>query len=398
MPLDVEIDPTTDGSVPRRVMILSAQMGEGHNAAAAALSEVIDELWPGCQVERLDTIELRGRRFARAARWAYSAQLTLVPWSYQIFYDALSRYDWVAALAKAAVATFFGRRLEAIAARRGDDLLISTYPFGSAAMDWLRANRGMTTPTVTYIPAFHVHPLWAYPGVDLHFVMYDTAAADARTAGFEKTMRLGAPPVRQGFGDGSKAEARAALGIPPERFVVLVTGGAWGLGHIADGVEALVHSRPPVHVLAVCGKNAGLSARLGANRASTGDRLRVFGYVDNMPELMSAADVVVTNGAGVTVLEALRTPRPVIAFSPLVGHGRAATSEMVRRDLALVADDVAGLVNQIRRLVTDETLLRRMEHAGRAWVEGRDLRDSVAEMAAMVRTRRASPPGAWRGG
>lgn len=396
MTSDSQVPPMGGTEVPRQVLILSAEMGEGHNAAARALTEAIHEVWPGCQVERLDTIELRGRRFARAARWAYGAQLSLVPWSYQIFYDALSRYDRFAALAKKVVGTFFGRRLEAVVAGRHDDLVISTYPFGSAALDWLRANRGVTTPSVTYVPAFHVHPLWAYTGVDMHFVMYDTAAADARTPGIEPGLRIGAPPVREGFGDYSKAEARASLRLPADEFVVLVTGGAWGLGHIGDGVEALLDVRPPVHVVAVCGKNAGLAARLRSASHTSRGRLAVHGYVDNMPELMAAADVVVTNGAGVTVLEALRTPRPVIAFSPLVGHGIAATDEMVRRDLALVANDVGELATQIQRLVTDETLLRRMEHAGRQWVEGRDLKDSVSEMETLMPdhsgvARRAEP-------
>ncbi len=52
-------------------------MGEGHNAAATALTEAIEECWPECQVERLDTMELRGVRFARAARWAYGFQLSV---------------------------------------------------------------------------------------------------------------------------------------------------------------------------------------------------------------------------------------------------------------------------------------------------------------------------------
>ena len=389
MNLETDTQPRPDSSLPRRVLILSAEMGEGHNAAAQAITETINEVWPGCEIDRLDTIELRGRRFARWARWAYGAQLTLVPWSYQVFYDALGRYDWFTRLAKAAVMKLFGRRLEAVAARRHDDLVISTYPFGSAALDWLRSHRGMTTPTVTYVPAFHVHPLWTYPGVDMHFVMYDTAAADARTAGIEEGLRLGAPPVRRGFGDFSKAEARERLGVSQQDFVVLISGGAWGLGHIDRGVEALLGVEPPVHVLAVCGKNTGLMAELEATRAGAPGRLTVFGYVDNMPELMAAADVVVTNGAGVTVLEALKTPRPVIAFSPLVGHGRAATAEMVRRDLALVADDATGLAHQVRRLVTDDTLLKRMERAGQDWVTGRHLRDSVAEMAELVRTRQS---------
>ncbi len=58
----------TDANVPRRVLIISAEMGEGHNAAATALTEAIEECWPQCTVHKLDTMELRGVRFARAAR------------------------------------------------------------------------------------------------------------------------------------------------------------------------------------------------------------------------------------------------------------------------------------------------------------------------------------------
>jgi diacylglycerol O-acyltransferase / wax synthase len=377
-----------DDNLPRSVVIISAEMGEGHNAAAAALTESIEECWPGCSVERLDTMELRGVRFAKAARWAYGFQLSVLPWSYEIFYDRLSRSDRFAGFAKRRLGAFFGRRLAKALDGRNPDLVISTYPFGSAALQWLRDHRGSTTLMVTYVPAFHVHPLWAYPGVDMHFVMYDSAGEHARMPGFDKTMRVGAPPVRRGFGDYSRAEARERLGFPADDFIVLLTGGAWGLGDIAPGAEALVKLEPPVHVVAVCGKNANLEADLRVLAASHQGRLTVYGYVSTMAELMAAANVVVTNGAGVTVLEALRTPRPVVAFAPLAGHGTACTAEMVRRDLAVQARDVPELVEQIRRLRTDPDWLRQMERAGESWVQGRDLRRSLAEIQAVYAARR----------
>jgi UDP-N-acetylglucosamine:LPS N-acetylglucosamine transferase len=376
-----------DDNVPERVLIISAEMGEGHNAAASALTEAIQESWPQCKVDKLDTMELHGVHFARAARWAYGFQLKAVPWTYEMFYDQLSRSDRFARAAKSAVGAFFGPRLAKVIDGRQPDLVISTYPFGSAALDWMREKRGFSTLTVTYCPAFHVHPLWVYPRIDLHFVMYDTAGEHARMRGFEQTMRLGAPPVRDEFGSMSRSQAREFLGLSPDGFVVLMTGGAWGLGDIAPGVEALSKMEPPVHVVAVCGKNATLEAELRSTAADSGGRLVVYGYVSTMPELMAASNVVVTNGAGVTVLEALRTPRPVVAFAPLAGHGTASTTEMLRRSLAVEARDVPGLVEQIRRLNTDPDLLRTMELAGESWVEGRDLRRSIGEIQALYALR-----------
>ncbi len=233
---------------------------------------------------------------------------------------------------------------------------------------------------MTYIPAFHVHPVWAYAGIDQHYVMYDTAPEHAQTAGFERTMRVGAPPVRDGFGTVSKSEARERLGLDPSKFILLVTGGAWGLGGIDDAVSALTSSDiERLQVLAVCGKSTKLLQHL-QSMGIPEERLRPFGYVNNMHEIMAAADVVVTNGAGVTVLEALKTPRPCIAFRPLAGHGKASTDEMMRRDLALTAHDVQELVSVTRELARDQMLMARMEHAGREWCRGRDLRDSVRQM------------------
>jgi diacylglycerol O-acyltransferase len=380
----------TRPDVPRNVVIISAEMGEGHNAAAAALTEAIEECWPGCRVEKLDTMELRGVRFAKAARWAYGFQLSALPWSYEIFYDKLSRSDRFASAAKSAVGSFFGHRLAKALDGKNPDLVISTYPFGSAALEWLRRHKGFSTLIVTYVPAFHVHPLWAYPGVDLHFVMYDTAGEHARMDGFERTMRLGAPPVRRGFGDFTRAQAREMLGIPADAFLVLMTGGAWGLGDIAAGADALVKLEPPVHVAAVCGKNASLEAELRSAAAGLNGRLIVYGYVTIMAELMAAANVVVTNGAGVTVLEALRTPRPVVAFAPLAGHGTACTAEMVRRDLAVQARNVPELVEQIRLLRTDPDLLHKIQLAGESWVQGRDLHRSIREIEALHVSRQVA--------
>ena len=203
-------------------------------------------------------------------------------------------------------------------------------------------------------------------------------------------MHIGAPPVRDGFGSVSKKDARERLGLDQDRFILLTTGGAWGLGGIDEAVQALTSSDiERLQVVAVCGRSTKLLHHLQSMGVPE-DRLIPYGYVNNMHEIMAAADVVVTNGAGVTVLEALRTPRPCICFKPLAGHGKAATDEMLTRDLALVANDVAQLVSVTRELATDQVLMARMEHAGREWCKGRELRDSVREMNELFPAAEAS--------
>src|SRR2546425_10093266 len=114
------------GRVPRRVLLVSADMGDGHNAAARALADVIERRWPGCVTKRVDTIELRGRRFGRMCRSAFRFQISRVPWTYQFFYDALRRHPWFTPASKRLVGWWFGPPLAREIRRFDPDLVIST--------------------------------------------------------------------------------------------------------------------------------------------------------------------------------------------------------------------------------------------------------------------------------
>jgi processive 1,2-diacylglycerol beta-glucosyltransferase len=75
-----------------------------------------------------------------------------------------------------------------------------------------------------------------------------------------------------------------------------------------------------VQVLAVAGRNARLEGRLRA-AASHRPRLHVFGYTEQIPALMAAADLVITS-SGDTCAEARLVGRPLLLLDVVQGHGR----------------------------------------------------------------------------
>src|SRR5712691_2494968 len=96
---------------PKCVLILSADMGEGHNAAAALLRATMLDLWPGCRVVQIDTMKLRGARFAATTRAAYELEIRRAPWLYQRTFDAIIDHPTFAEVGKGVVSEFFGRPL-----------------------------------------------------------------------------------------------------------------------------------------------------------------------------------------------------------------------------------------------------------------------------------------------
>jgi len=99
---------------------------------------------------------------------------------------------------------------------------------------------------------------------------------------------------------------------------VLLMSGSWGLGPLAAAASSLADAG--VHVLAVAGRNRKLARKLSAVAAAQ-PRVRPFGFTDRIPDLMSAADLVITS-SGDTCAEARTIGRPLLLLDVVQGHGR----------------------------------------------------------------------------
>ncbi len=77
---------------------------------------------------------------------------------------------------------------------------------------------------------------------------------------------------------------------------------------------------------------------------------RVLGFVDTMPELMNAADVLVGNAGGQTAMEAFRSGLPVVSYRPIPAHGTDNVRAMSAAGVASLAHDRAELAEAVRAL------------------------------------------------
>jgi diacylglycerol O-acyltransferase / wax synthase len=374
---------------PRRALIVSADIGEGHNAAGRAIAQAASRAWPGCQVGWLDALEAVGPRFARLARRFYLTQIQSTPMAYEFFFSAMWRHRWYLESTRRSTGALFGERMAPRIQAFGPDVVISTYPLGSAGLSWLRRHGRLPARAAAWIPAFCPHPSWLYPNLDITYVMHRAAIEVAGQAEPGMRAAVGALPVRAAFIPGNQTAARERLGLPGEHFTALVATGSFGLGQVDRTVTALLDAEPTVQVIVACGRNERLRERL-ASRSRLSGRLRVLGWTDDMPAVMTAADVVVTNGGGGTALEAIATGRPVIMSDPVPGHGWANAELMAAAGLALLAPGPVELTAIARWLADDPAAVATRARAALARAAEHRLEDDLAGIAAVpVSARRA---------
>lgn len=130
--------------------------------------------------------------------------------------------------------------------------------------------------------------------------------------------RLTGAPVRRQVLDVDRARdramARAALGLPEDRFVVAVAGGSLGSGVLNDAVSRYVDDHAADAALAVhhiVGERF-MAGAMPARDGRGGILYRVIGYEDRMALVYAAADVFVGRGGASTVSEVAATGTPAI--------------------------------------------------------------------------------------
>jgi UDP-N-acetylglucosamine:LPS N-acetylglucosamine transferase len=116
---------------------------------------------------------------------------------------------------------------------------------------------------------------------------------------------------------------RARLDLDADLPVVLLTGGGDGAGRLPETARALAAveaaaAGPRFQLVVLAGRNQRARRELEAQAWPMPTRLH--GFVPNIAEYMTAADVVVTKPGSITISEALALGRPLLLGRPLPGQ------------------------------------------------------------------------------
>ncbi|MFI0962825.1 glycosyltransferase [Streptomyces sp. NPDC021080] len=368
---------------PDRVAIVSASVGAGHDGAAAELQRRLTA--EGIAVDRYDLLDLLPARLGRTARDAYHLMLDRAPWLYQRIYSATERAGGGGRGARALLRSAENRVLKAL--HPGTGAVVSTYPGASRVLGNLRLDGRLGIPVLTYLTDFSVHPLWVADGVDVHLAAHAVPAAQARAAGAEDVRVCGpvADPRFRPCDPRERLLARERFGLPATAPLALLVAGSWGVGPVRQVARELRDCGAVVPVV-VCGRNQALAARLRADGIE-----HVHGWVDDMPALMHAADVLVQNAGGLTTLEAFSAGLPVASYGCIPGHGLTNADALDEAGAAVWIRDRAQLKDILNDLVNGPLGLRQRA-AGRALFADSPDRGPAAETLRVLRSRRLPVP------
>jgi len=334
---------------PPRVLVLTADIGEGHDLPARMIKADVEEEIPGTEVEIVNGLEAMGRIVTGIVRGGSRVTFRWMPWLFDIQYWLISRFAPTRWLAHHLNYGLGAHGLLKLVEKHDPDVVISTYPGVTAVLGMLRENRRLLIPVQSAITDLAGLRYWAHPGVDMHFVTHPESIEEVERLAGPGSVEWMRPPISRDFlMPRTRGDAREAVGVPAHVRLVLVSGGGWGIGDLEGAIEAGLAGDDAM-VACITGRNEAAKEKL-EQRFGGNERVRILGFTDQMSDWMAAADAMVHATAGLTVLEAHIRGCPVVSFGFSAGHLRANNAAFERFGLAEVARSEHELASVLRHL------------------------------------------------
>jgi processive 1,2-diacylglycerol beta-glucosyltransferase len=323
----------------KRILILTAGFGEGHNSAARGVRAGLARVAPKVEVELRDLFPETFGAFNEIVRRAYLTLINRWPRSWRHVYDWLDRKrDFDARFQKF---RRLKKNLGSLLDSFQPDAVVSTFPPYPYLVQQLRnvdrryKNVAVVTDSIT------VNAIWHQAPADYFIVANEQSAEVVRGHGVPSDeIKVFGFPVSPRFADFAK-DRQPPNGNPPRVLYVINA----GTSRAPDLVRKLLELE--VHLTVTVGRDEKL--RRAVERASGDHKIRIYGWTDEMPRLLCENHVLIGKAGGATVQETIAAACPMIVNHVVAGQEEGNAQLIVDTNsgaIALSNDEVVGQVQR----------------------------------------------------
>ena len=337
---------------PRRMLFLFSDTGGGHRSAAEAIIEALQiEYGRRVKTTMVDFFkDYAPPPLDRFPEWYPS--MVKVPQAWGLGYR-LSDGHHRAHLITSTSWPYVRRAAIKLVKNYPSDCIVSVHPFASAPiLSALGQNRPPFVTVVTDLVT--THAFWYHQRTDLCIVPTEPARQKALASGLRPDqVRVVGLPVADRFckPSGDVSTLRHEVGWPQDLPVVILVGGGDGLGPLKPTAEAIANSGCKLTLVVITGRNQSLRNEL--EKRTWPIPTFIYGFVNEMPEFMQAADILVTKAGPGTISEALNAGLPMIMYSYLPGQEEGNVNYVQSMGAGIWAPEPDQIVAALRKWILD---------------------------------------------
>jgi len=301
-----------------KIFVIHAEAGSGHKKIAEGIQGFLDSKFPDIQSSIFDILHFTPFVFKELYSKGYIFMISRLKWLWGFFFYSADT-KWLSLInvgLRKFVNRIFCRRFLGFITKEEPEIIISTHFLVNELVSYLKGKKLIKTKLISMVTDYGVHRFWIANNVDLYLAGCNKTREILMSKGIEnEKIQVWGIPIREQFKrELNKVVLRKKLSIPENSFVSLIVTGGIGLGPIEKIVREIEDKKV---LIVICGTNKKLQNKLENLNFKN---LNVFGWVDNIEELMVASDIVITKPGGSTISECLYLNLPMIFFSVIPGQ------------------------------------------------------------------------------
>lgn len=330
----------------KKILILYADAGFGHRSAANAVQQALKIAHSeDCEATLVNPLEdSRAPALLRESQSDYDRILKTMPELYRIGYEASDGSLPVALMDGAFILMLYDVMRDLVEEHK-PDAIVTTYPAYQSPLDALFLVGEKRIPLLTVITDLvSVHRTWFNQGVDRCLVPTEEVRHQARQALLsDEQIKITGIPVSPAFSlqTASREELLARIGMSSERHTLLVLGSK-RIDDMPEILRGLNHSALPIQFILVAGGDNELHQRFLEEKWHV--PVKILNFVENVPELMLASDMLICKAGGLAVSEGLACGKPLILVNVLPGQEAGNAEYVITHQAGELAKDALHLL------------------------------------------------------
>ncbi|OPZ72697.1 MAG: Processive diacylglycerol beta-glucosyltransferase [Firmicutes bacterium ADurb.Bin456] len=122
---------------------------------------------------------------------------------------------------------------------------------------------------------------------------------------------------------------------------------------------------PGCEIAVVCGNDKTRERMLKKSFSQSG-KVHVFGFIEDIHELMNIACCVITKAGGITLSEAVAAQLPLVLFRPVPGQERDNALYLAWKKAAVVVNRTGEIHSQLKDILSNEKTISQMRASVRS--------------------------------
>ena len=351
----------------KKILILYASYGSGHKAIANYIQRYFENKDKELEIKSIDLLNYSNSYRGKLGQKISENLMLHHPFIWNLLYKSADHKYTCVLSSNIIMKPFKNKQLEKEISSFNPDMTIATHFYGSAIVADYNKKKIINSKIISIITDYEAHELWLKDFKKQDYLIVPSRDVQKLLVkeGYNKhkIKPFGIPifPKLNELSD--REDALKKLGLNPKLLTcVCFAGGGNGSTGTLPYVKAILKNKKKINLIVISGKNQKVYDKVNNYvEKYKVKNILVYGYVNNVPELLEQSDFVITKPGGAQTTECLYFRKPMLLIKSSGGQEDANVKYFTKKGYAKKFKSPRKLARYYKNIETDDKDLIKMK-------------------------------------